>query len=61
MLSKAHRRLVFAQDTGGAIKGAVRADVFFGQGEKAERLAGAMKQEGRLFVLLPKRERIAEE
>jgi len=56
-----YRRLVFAQDTGGAIKGAVRADVFFGQGEKAERLAGAMKQEGRLFVLLPKRERIAEE
>jgi membrane-bound lytic murein transglycosylase A len=55
-----YRRLVFAQDTGGAIRGAVRADVFFGQGETAERLAGTMKQEGRLFVLLPARERIAE-
>jgi len=49
----AYRRLVFAQDTGGAIKGYVRADVFFGQGERAERLAGTMKQTGRLFVLLP--------
>jgi len=49
----AYRRLVFAQDTGGAIKGYVRTDVFFGEGERAERLAGTMKQTGRLFVLLP--------
>lgn len=48
-----YRRLVFAQDTGGAIKGAVRADVFFGQGQEAEHLAGTMNQKGRLFVLLP--------
>jgi membrane-bound lytic murein transglycosylase A len=48
------RRLMFAHDTGGAIKGQVRADVFFGRGERAERLAGTMKQAGRLFVLVPK-------
>jgi len=50
-----YRRLMLAQDTGGAIKGFVRADVFFGQGERAERLAGTMKQRGRLFALLPAR------
>ena len=48
-----YRRLVFAQDVGGAIKGAVRADVFFGFGERAEGLAGQMKQPGRMHVLLP--------
>lgn len=48
-----YRRLLIAQDTGGAIKGAVRADVFFGHGARAEQLAGHMKQPGRLFVLLP--------
>jgi membrane-bound lytic murein transglycosylase A len=48
-----YQRLVFAQDTGGAIKGAVRADLFFGFGPEAERLAGRMKQSGRLYVLLP--------
>lgn len=47
------RRLVFAQDTGGAIKGPVRADVFFGFGPEAEKLAGNMKSPGRIFVLLP--------
>ena len=47
------RRLVFAQDTGGAIKGPVRADVFFGFGPEAEQLAGNMKSPGRVFVLLP--------
>lgn len=46
--------LTMAQDTGGAIKGAVRADLFLGQGSDAGRLAGEMKQLGRLFVLLPK-------
>lgn len=49
-----YRRLVLAQDTGGAIKGAVRADVFFGRGERAEQLAGEMKQPGRMYVLRPK-------
>jgi membrane-bound lytic murein transglycosylase A len=48
-----YRRLVFAQDTGGAIKGPVRADVFFGFGARAAELAGKMKQPGRLYVLLP--------
>ncbi|HKJ71503.1 MAG TPA: murein transglycosylase A [Gammaproteobacteria bacterium] len=47
------RRLVFAQDTGGAIQGAVRGDLFAGQGVPAEWLAGRMKQQGRLFVLTP--------
>ncbi|MFQ6021452.1 MAG: murein transglycosylase A [Acidiferrobacterales bacterium] len=56
-----YRRLVFAQDTGGAIKGAVRADVFFGQGQEAESLAGTMKQEGRLFVLLPAARSVAKQ
>ncbi len=46
-----YRRLVFAQDTGGAIAGPVRADVFFGRGEQAASLAGAMKQAGQLFLL----------
>ena len=48
-----YRRLTFAQDTGGAIKGAVRADLFWGEGPHAEKLAGEMKQKGRIFVLLP--------
>lgn len=48
-----YRRLVFAHDTGGAIRGPVRADLFFGQGAQAERLAGRMKQPGRIYVLLP--------
>jgi membrane-bound lytic murein transglycosylase A len=47
------RRLVLAQDTGGAIKGVVRADLFFGFGEEAGRLAGAMREQGRMWVLLP--------
>lgn len=48
------RRLMLAQDTGGAIKGVVRADFFWGFGEEAGRLAGAMRQPGRMWVLLPK-------
>ena len=47
-------RLMLAQDTGGAIKGHVRADVFWGRGADAERKAGLMKQQGQLFVLLPR-------
>lgn len=46
-------RLVMAQDTGGAIKGAVRADFFWGFGKEAGDMAGRMKQSGRLWVLLP--------
>lgn len=47
-------RLMLAQDTGGAIKGGVRADFFWGAGDAAGQKAGAMKQQGRLWVLLPK-------
>ena len=48
-----YRRLEFAQDTGGAIRGPVRADLFLGFGGNAERLAGAMRSRGKLYVLLP--------
>ena len=48
------RVLLIGQDTGGAIRGAVRGDVFFGFGGKAEAQAGSMKSDGALFVLLPK-------
>jgi membrane-bound lytic murein transglycosylase A len=47
-------QLMLAQDTGGAIKGHVRADVFWGRGGEAEEMAGLMKQQGKLFVLLPR-------
>ena len=47
-------QLMLAQDTGGAIKGHVRADVFWGRGDEAEEMAGLMKQQGKLFVLLPR-------
>ncbi|GLU34560.1 MltA domain-containing protein [Trinickia caryophylli] len=46
-------RLVFAQDTGTAIKGGVRADYFWGLGDDAGDLAGKMKQTGRMWLLLP--------
>ena len=51
--AQAMNRLVLAQDTGGAIKGAVRADFFWGFGKEAGELAGRMKQSGRMWVLLP--------
>ena len=44
---------MIAQDTGGAIKGAVRGDVFWGYGADAEAQAGAMQSRGQYFVLLP--------
>ncbi|HVS13069.1 MAG TPA: murein transglycosylase A [Thermoanaerobaculia bacterium] len=47
------RRLLVAQDTGGAIRGPVRGDVFWGAGEEAEEVAGRMKSEGRLYLMLP--------
>ena len=47
-------KLVMAQDTGGAIRGGVRADFFWGFGNEAGELAGRMKQRGRMWVLLPK-------
>ena len=45
---------MIGQDTGGAIRGPVRGDVFWGYGAEAERNAGPMKSEGTLVVLLPK-------
>ena len=47
-------RLMVAQDTGGAIAGAVRADFFWGFGDPAGNQAGKMRQSGRMWVLLPK-------
>ncbi len=47
-------RLMIAQDTGGAIRGAVRADFFWGTGPDAGLLAGRMRQQGRMWVLLPR-------
>lgn len=48
------QRLMMAQDTGGAIRGAVRADFFWGFGNDAQDKAGKMKQKGAMWVLLPK-------
>ncbi len=48
------RRLMVAQDTGGAIKGGVRGDVFWGSGDLAEFVAGHMNSRGSYYVLLPK-------
>ena len=47
------RRLMIAQDTGSAIKGAQRADIFFGTGDAAGREAGQLKDPGRMVVLMP--------
>ena len=47
-------RLMVAQDTGGAIRGGVRADFYWGSGYEAGRKAGSMKQQGKIWTLLPK-------
>ncbi|WP_156770435.1 murein transglycosylase A [Bordetella bronchialis] len=47
-------RLVFAQDTGTAIRGAARADFYWGYGDAAGQMAGRMKQRGQMWVLWPK-------
>jgi membrane-bound lytic murein transglycosylase A len=52
--AQALQRLVLAQDTGGAIRGAVRADYFWGFGEAAGAQAGRMRQSARMWVLLPR-------
>ena len=49
------QRLMVAQDTGSAIVGAQRADIFFGTGEAAGRAAGAVRDGGRMVTLLPNR------
>lgn len=48
------QRLMMGQDTGGAIRGAVRADFFYGFGDDAMEKAGRMRQRGQLWVLMPK-------
>ena len=48
------QRLMVTQDTGGAIRGPVRGDVFWGYGHRAEQIAGRMKNTGGYFLLLPK-------
>ncbi|NIY71434.1 murein transglycosylase [Marivivens donghaensis] len=48
-------RLMIAQDTGAAIKGAQRADIFVGTGEKAGHIAGGYQQSGRMVALLPRK------
>jgi membrane-bound lytic murein transglycosylase A len=53
------RRLMVAQDTGGAITGPVRGDVFWGFGHEAGERAGRMKDAGRYFLLLPKPAEVA--
>jgi membrane-bound lytic murein transglycosylase A len=47
------RRLMVAQDTGGAIRGPQRADIFFGFGDEAGRAAGTIRDPGRMVILLP--------
>ena len=51
---KEYTRTVFAQDTGGAIKGALRADMFLGFGDEAGEIAGQLKAPLKLWILLPK-------
>ncbi|KTD65440.1 murein transglycosylase A [Legionella shakespearei] len=51
--NKPMQRLMIAQDTGGAIRGKVRGDVFWGGGDKATLIAGHMKNEGHYWLLLP--------
>jgi len=47
-------RLMLAQDTGGAIKGVIRGDIYFGTGKTAALQAGGMKHRGKIWLLLPK-------
>lgn len=48
------RRLMIAQDTGGAIRGPVRGDVYWGFGPRAEKIAGQMKARGKYWIFLPR-------
>lgn len=50
-----YSRFVVSQDTGGAIKGAGRVDLFCGHGREAEMLAGSLKERGELYFLVKKR------
>jgi membrane-bound lytic murein transglycosylase A len=48
------QHLMFAQDTGSAIKGPARADIYFGHGEDVPHIAGRIKQFGKFVILVPK-------
>ncbi len=48
------RQLMFGQDMGGAIRGAIRADFYWGTGSEAGKEAGSMRQSGRMWVFYPK-------
>ena len=52
--TQALQKLVMAQDTGSAIVGAVRADYYWGSGDVAAEMAGRMKQNGKMWLLLPR-------
>ncbi len=52
--NKPMQRLMIAQDTGGAIKGKIRGDVFWGGGDRATLIAGHMKNSGHYWLLLPR-------
>lgn len=52
--SRKYNRLFIAQDTGGAIRGPIRGDIFFGRGKKAEQVAGSFKSKGKFYILFPK-------
>ena len=51
---KEFQRLMVAQDTGGAIKGIMRGDIYWGSGKKAAFLGEHMRNEGRYWLFLPK-------
>ncbi|MCO6419162.1 MltA domain-containing protein, partial [Siccirubricoccus sp. KC 17139] len=55
------RRLVHAQDTGGAIRGPARGDLFWGWGRAATERAGLMQEQGELFVLVPRARAVVQE
>ncbi len=55
------KRFVMVQDTGGAIRGHGRVDIFFGHGNNAEFSAGHMKRKGRVFILVARKEFLKEE
>jgi membrane-bound lytic murein transglycosylase A len=48
------KKIVFAQDIGSAIKGVVRGDYFWGQGEQALKHAGRMNSKGKYYIFAPK-------
>ena len=50
------QRFAVVQDTGGAIRGHGRADIFWGRGTPAEKIAGPMKENGKIFLLVARKE-----